>query len=321
MLTPHAHGRHAFAHWRPIDREGLTVVSRRNMLKAGLAGVAGLSLPALLKAHDAASMAGQPASRKSVILLWMTGGPSHIDTWDMKPTRPVSNRGPFAPIDTALPGVAICEHLPKQAAMLDRFTLIRSVDCRQSSHEPNQVMQSGNREAEPRINPKGDKYPAIGSIIAQHRAAQDPGVPPYVVFQRNHSHVAWGGWLGKEYDPFDANQAVRLPALDLVGKPLGSTTGGNLLQPPVGLHHDRLSDRRLLTEDFDRLRRGLDQTGSMDALDRFGQQAFEMMVGRRTQAALDLAAKTRPHAPDTESICGASRRSWRDASSRPERAS
>lgn len=288
-MASHSHGRHCFAHWRPTEADELTVHSRRNLLKAGLAGVAGFSLPSLLQARETATRTNQPLSRKSVILLWMTGGPSHIDTWDMKPTRPTSNRGPFVPIDTALPGVQICEHLPRQAAMLDRFTLIRSVDCRQSSHEPNQVMQTGNREAEPRTNPKGDKYPALGSIIARHRGADKSGMPPYVVFQRHNSHVAWSGWLGREFDPFDAKQAVKLPELDLIGQPLGRTTGGNLLQPPIGLSQDRLDDRRLLTEDFDRLRRGLDQSGSMDALDRFGRQAFEMMLGRRTQEALDLS--------------------------------
>jgi len=107
------------------------VFSRRNMLKAGLAG---LSLPDLLRARD---QAAGSMRRKSVILLWMAGGPSQIDTWDPKPGRPWINRGPFQPISTALPGTIVCEHLPKQAAMLDRFTLIRSIDCRKSDHEPN----------------------------------------------------------------------------------------------------------------------------------------------------------------------------------------
>jgi hypothetical protein len=288
----HAHSAPAFAEWRPLEREGLAVVSRRNMLKASLAGIGGLSVPALLQAREAASAQGEPLSRKSVILLWMTGGPSHIDTWDMKPARPVMNRGPFSPIATSVPGISICEHLPKQAAMMDRFTLLRSVDCRSSNHEPNQVMQTANREAEPRLNPKGDRYPAIGSIIARHRGASAAAVPPYVVFQRHRSHVAWSGWLGREYDPFDANQAASLPELDLVGQPLGRMSSGALFQSPAGLSHERLSDRRLLTEDFDRLRRGLDQSGSMDALDRFGRQAFEIMLGRRAQEAFDLSRES-----------------------------
>ena len=115
------------------------------MLKASVAGLAGLSLPDILRARSPAGCASSGAKNgKSVILLWMAGGPSHIDTWDVKPERPYVNRGPFSPIATRLPGVFICEHLPKQAAILDRFTLVRSVDARHSNHEPNQVFQTGS---------------------------------------------------------------------------------------------------------------------------------------------------------------------------------
>src|SRR5580700_9396690 len=96
----HSH-RHAFSAFHPLDREGLTVLSRRNMLKASLAGIAGLTVPELLRQRAEATA---PA-HKSVILLWMTGGPSHIDTWDVKPDRPTENRGPFNSIATRLPGV------------------------------------------------------------------------------------------------------------------------------------------------------------------------------------------------------------------------
>lgn len=289
MPNQSTHNSHAFVSWQPLVREGLTVQSRRNMLKAGFAGIAGLSLPQLLSARAQASASGKPLGNKSVILLWMTGGPSHIDTWDPKPDRPFNNRGPFSPIETAVPGISICEHLPKQAAMMDRFTLIRSVDCRGSNHEPNQVMQTGNRDAAPRSNPKGDRYPAIASIIAKHRGANHPAMPPYVSFHKSRSHLAWGGWLGKSYDPFDGNKAAVLPELDLVGRPLGRNSGADVFRLPAGLSHERLSNRRLLTEDLDRLKRGLDQSGTMDALDNYGRQAFEMVIGGRAQKAFDIS--------------------------------
>lgn len=285
------HSDHAFANYYPLAKEGLVVGSRRNMLKAGFAGIAGLSLPELLRVRAAAAEAGRPMSRKSVILLWMTGGPSHIDTWDPKPDRPHNNRGPFAPISTALPGTYVCEHLPKQAAMLDKFTLIRSVDCRKSNHEPNQVMQTGNREAGPRVNPKGDRYPAIGSIVAKYRGANHPAMPPYVAFKRSNSHIAWGGWLGKEYDPFIGNRASVLPAYDLVGKPLNKTTGADLLTLPGQLNFDRLSERRGLMKDLDRVRVGLDQSGAIEALDAYGQQAYDMVLGGQAQQAFDISAE------------------------------
>ena len=192
------HAHHAFQSFGGTQREGLCLVSRRNMMKAGLAGIAGITLPDLLRQRAYAEMIGQSASpHRSVILLWMTGGPSHIDTWDMKPDRPLSNRGPFSPIRTSVPGETICEHLPKQAAMLDKFTIIRSVDCRNSNHEPNRVMQTGHREAAPRVNPKGDRYPAIASVVAKFRGANHPSVPPYVAFQKSRSHIAYAGYLGQ----------------------------------------------------------------------------------------------------------------------------
>ena len=151
----HSHD-HAFTGLNARVREGLVMQIRRGMLKASLAGMAGLSLPQLMRVRAEAAQSGQPVgSGKSVILLWMAGGPSHIDTWDPKPDRPFINRGPFGVTQTAQPGVIICEHLPKQAAMLDKFTVIRSVDPRKSSHEPHMVFQTGNREAAPRTHPKG----------------------------------------------------------------------------------------------------------------------------------------------------------------------
>jgi len=285
------HSDHAFTNYYPLSREGLVVGSRRNMLKAGIAGMAGLSLPQLLQSRAEAANAGRAMSHKSVILLWMTGGPSHIDTWDPKPDRPENNRGPFAPISTALPGTYICEHLPKQAAMLDRFTLIRSVDCQKSSHQPNQVMQTGSREAAPRVNPKGDRYPAIASIVAKHHGANHPALPPYVAFMKHHSHIGWGGWLGKQYDPFIGNKAAILPEYDLVGKPLNRTTGGNLFTLPGELDFDRLSNRRALMQNLDRIQSGLDRSGTMGALDHYGQQALDMVAGGRAQAAFDLSTE------------------------------
>ncbi|MBW3541078.1 MAG: DUF1501 domain-containing protein [Planctomycetes bacterium] len=283
------HQDHAFAGFHATEREGLVFRTRRNMLKAGLAGIAGLTVPRLLQTRAAAAAAGrQMPGGKSVILLWMTGGPSQIDTWDPKPERPWVNRGPFAAIDTALPGVQICEHLPKQAAMLDKFTLIRSVDARKSNHEPNKVFQTGNREAAPRVNRQGEMYPALGSVVAKFHGANDPAMPPYVAFEKSRSHIACAGWLGRRYDPFIANQATRLPVYDLVGNDTGQTSGADLFQLPAGLHQSRISTRRDLVREFDRLRSDLDQSGSMEALDTYRRNAVEMVVGRKAQEAFDI---------------------------------
>src|SRR5262245_24867718 len=240
---PHLHSAaHAFTSFHPRVREGLMLFSRRSMLKASIAGLAGLSLPSLLSLRNQAAAAGNSLpGRKAVILLWMTGGPSHIDTWDVKPQMPSEIRGPFKDIPTKLPGVHLCEYYPKQAAMLDRLTLIRSVDCRESNHEPNMVMQTANLAAGPRLNPKGHLYPAIGSIVARLRGPNHPGVPPYVVLNlKSRSHVAWGGYAGKQFDPFVAGDSLRLFEL------------------PGGLTMERLQDRRTLAQQMDHLRAHLD---------------------------------------------------------------
>jgi len=284
---PHRH-EHAFASFGPLTPEGLVVRSRRNVLKAGM-GLAGLSLPLLLGARAEAATAGRRmASRKAVILLWMTGGPSHLDTWDPKPERPSENRGPFGTIPTALPGVRICEHLPKMAGMLDRFTLVRSVDARGSNHEPNTVFQTGNRLAEARTNPEARKYPAIASLCAKFRGANDPALPPSVAFYRSPSHLAFGGYLGREWDPFPGHQAADLPVYTEVGADTGRTSGGALFSLPGGLTRERVARRHSLRAAVDRLRAAADTSPEVAGMSATEQRAVDLLLGGRAREAFDL---------------------------------
>lgn len=284
-MSRHQHS-HAFSFFNPRDHEGLTLSTRRNFVKAGLAGLAGLSLPGLLRHQAAASSAQRSGKGKSVLLLWMAGGPSHIDTWDPKPTRPLENRGPFGVIRTRVPGVQICEHLPKQAARMDRFTLIRSVDARRSNHEPNTVFQTGNLDAEGRTNPQARMYPAIGALVAKHHGANHPLMPAYAAFMKSRTHLAFGGYLGRKYDPFLANAAAKLPIYDLVGKDTGRISEPSLFRMPVDVSHGRLVDRHGLARQLDHLRRAAD--GAADGLDQHSQQAVDLLLGRQMQDALDL---------------------------------
>ncbi|MCU0878668.1 MAG: DUF1501 domain-containing protein, partial [Pirellulaceae bacterium] len=263
---------HAFTHFNAREGEGVRLVTRRSTLKAGIAGIGGLSLPGLLAMNERAAAAGKPLRRKSMILIWMTGGPSHIDTWDVKPDAPPEIRGPFSTIATKLPGVRLCEFLPKQAAMLDQMTILRSVDCRKSNHEPNMVMQTANREAEPRINPESPHYPALASLVARERGGSSPGLPAYVVLNmQSRSHVAFAGDAGKQHDPFVA------------------TNVDKLLAGSGALDGDRIRSRRELLAQFDRMQSGLDQSGSMESLDHFTRQAVEMVTGPRAREAFDLS--------------------------------
>ncbi|HSG70803.1 MAG TPA: DUF1501 domain-containing protein [Planctomycetaceae bacterium] len=284
-----AHASHAFENFHGKTREGLVLQTRRGMLKAGVAGVAGLSLTDLLKSQAAAAAKKEASvTGKSVILLWMCGGPSQIDTWDMKPNRPLNNRGPFAPISTAVPGIQICEHLPKQAAMMDRFTLVRSVDCLKSSHQPNMVIQTGNREAAPRINPKGDRWPSFGSVISKFNGPNDPAMPPYVAFYKHPTHVGFSGYLGQQYDPFQGNDAAKLPIYDLVGNDTGQVSPGGVFQANGNLTTGRMQERQSLMRQLDFVRAEIDRSGAMHAWDVYQHKAADIVLGQKAHAAFDL---------------------------------
>ncbi len=287
----HSH-RHAFLHFNAREREGLVLASRRNFVKASLAGIAGLSVPSLLRQRADATAATKRG--KSVILLWMAGGPSHIDTWDPKPDRPTINRGPFGITRTRQPGVLVCEHLPRLAAMLDRLTLIRSVDCRHSNHEPNMVMQSANLDAEPRLSPRGHLYPAIGSVVAKHHGPNHLSMPAYTAFMKSRTHLGFAGYLGKQYDPFIANTAAKLPIYTDVGIDTSRMTDANLFTLGRGLTTDRIHERRGLLQSFDSLRNELDRGGVMESMDRYGQQAVQMVLGDRARLAFDLSREPQP---------------------------
>jgi hypothetical protein len=114
-------------------------------------------------------------------------------------------------------------------------------------------------------------------------------MPAYAVLMRSRSHVAWAGYLGRQYDPFIANQAATLPNYDLVGTDTGQVSQPTLFRMPEGIDFDRIHERRALVREFDRVRSEVDASGSMAAMDRYGQQAVEMILGRRAQAAFDLS--------------------------------
>ena len=176
--------------------------------------------------------------------------------------------------------------------MLDKFTILRSVDATHSSHEPNMVFQTGNTEAAPRVNRLGHLYPAIGSIVAKHHGPNHPSMPGYAVFMRSRSHIAFSGYLGRQYDPFLATQAASLPIYDLVGGDTGQFTQPTLNSLPMGIDFASIHERRSLMRAFDGIRAEQDASGSMAAMDRYGQQAVDMIVGRRAETAFDLSRES-----------------------------
>src|SRR6266581_3566434 len=159
MSPNHKHGH---ARLQPPASDLIRVGSRRWFLQTGLAGLASLSLPDLLRCRAQRPAAGGTGS-KAVILIWLSGGPSHLDTWDPKPDAPREVRGPFGSIATKVPGVRVSEHLPLQASIMDRLALIRSVDCRSSTDHFPAPMQAGNPEAQrSKADPHIGTHPSMG---------------------------------------------------------------------------------------------------------------------------------------------------------------
>ena len=275
MSESHSSEHAAFSSGRigPNAGDLIRVGSRRWFLQTGLAGVGGLTLPQLLQARETSGNAS--GSRKAVILFWLSGGPSQLDMWDPKPDAPVEVRGPFSPISTALPGVQLSEHLPLQASIADKLSIIRSVDCRASNHTPI-TMQAGNPLARRTNDGKdGAGYPSMGSIAAKFRGANDPAMPAFVGLAKSWtSDVYESGHMGSQFAP--------VKGLELSGK----------FNLPTGVDVPRLSDRNELRQQFDRTRRDLDQGSTLARSDRFTQQAYDMVLSGRVQQAFNLDEET-----------------------------
>ncbi len=245
--------------------------SRRGFLQTGLAGLAGLSLPALLQQQALASAAGKAKSKTNVILFWLSGGPSHLDMWDPKPDAPQEIRGPFGHIPTKLPGVHICEHLPLTARIMDKLTLIRSVDCSASDHTPI-TMQAGNPLARRTDDGKdGDGYPSMGAVAAKFRGPNAPGIPGFIALADSLKADIWGaGQMGRSYEPINGKElAGRLAMVE-------------------GLSIERLGSRRALSDQLDQWKRKLAANAEIAAADQYTQQAFDVLMSGRAQRAFNL---------------------------------
>ena len=255
------------------------VGSRRWFLQIGLTGAAGLSLPAMLPSRGAAAKSGPAKKPTSVIQIWLSGGPSQLDMWDMKPEMPAEIRGPFSPIRTKIPGIDICEQMPMQAAMMDKFAVIRSVDASASNHTPITFQAANPKARRVNVGRQGAGYPAMGSVAAKFHGPNKPGMPPFVALANSmRSDVYGAGDLGNNYEPLD-----------------GVRSKGRFAMPK-GISVPRLQDRDQLRKSLDRLKRQVDLTTTMSLQDRFAQEASNLVLGGTAERAFDLSresAKTR----------------------------
>ncbi|MFM9966492.1 MAG: DUF1501 domain-containing protein [Planctomycetaceae bacterium] len=247
---------------------GIRVGSRRWFLQTGVAGLGGLALPALLRANEAL----KPSDRKVVILFWLSGGPSHLDMWDPKPDAPREIRGPFSSIESCVPGVRFGEHLPLQASIMDKLTIIRSVDCKASNHTPI-TMQAGNPLARRLDKVKdGDGYPSMGSVVAKFRGSNDPRMPAFVGLAPSWKADVWeSGHMGSQFAPVDGGELAGRIAL------------------PQGIQLDRLGNRDELRRQFDQLLRDRDRTDTMANADRYTAQAMDLVTSGHAARAFDLS--------------------------------
>jgi hypothetical protein len=208
----------------------------------------------------------------------MRGGPSQHETWDPKPEAPVEYRGPFAPIRTKVPGIQICELLPMSAAIMNKWSIIRSLSHHDAGHSSgDQLCFTGYPSGS---NPDLNVAPSIGSIVARQLQDQNPKLPAYVIIPRLLPG-ADSAYLGPAYRPFETQAD---PAVD------GPFRVPNL-QSPEALGVGRLDDRKALLQNFDNLNRATDQSGEMSAMDSFHQRAWQIMTGPEARKAFDLDAE------------------------------
>ena len=249
---------------RPIDR--------RAFLRAGSAVFGGAALADLLRREAAAGPSH--AEKRSVIVIFQAGGPSHLETWDMKPDAPVEYRGEFGSIATNLPGYRIGEHTPRLARLCDRLAILRSVYHDQTEHgQACHAYMTGYR---PTKNDPGNEFPSCGSIVSRELGPRAGGVPAYVAtMQALPSGNA--GYLGIAHNPFQT-----------FGYPTSPAFRVRNLQLPDGVDPRRLEDRRAMLRRFDTLRRDADATGALDGMDAFTRQAFDLVASPKVQKALDL---------------------------------
>jgi uncharacterized protein (DUF1501 family) len=270
----------------PRDGGGLR---RREFLTAGALAIGGWTLADLLRAEAAAGIKG---STKAVINVHLDGGPPQLDTIDLKPEAPVEIRGEFQPIATKLVGLQICELMPKVARIADKFAFIRSLVGSAGAHDAFQC-QSGFPAKD--LQSLGGR-PALGSVVAKLRGSQRDEAPPFVDLMQGRPLVrnsARPGFLGPTYNPFrpDISKlfARELEAgmkKELAARGPDHTIRLNLVD---GVSAERLHDRVQLLAGLDTIRRQLDASGTMEAMDRFTQQAANILMSGRFAAAMDLS--------------------------------
>jgi hypothetical protein len=258
-------------------------LNRRSFLQLGVAGLASVGLPQLLRAREVSAESTGSRKDTAVILIWLDGGPSHMDLYDMKPDAPADYRGIWKPIRTRVPGFDVTELFPLQARITDKFSMVRSLH-----HDTGDHFAAGHRMLTAKdMGVSGakteQKFPGIGAIAARELGPRRAGLPSYVAVPHAASiglnpGYFGGSILGAQYNPFQTG-----------GDPNAPNFTVNNLNLAQGLSVPRLEDRRGLVRRFDAARRDLDALPEARTMDRFSREAFEFVSGPAARRAFDIS--------------------------------
>lgn len=257
---------------------GANGVNRRNFLKVGSLSLGGLTLDGLLRSQAFAAPDKKTARAKSVVMIYLHGGPSHLDMYDMKPQAPIEYRGEFHPIQTNVPGMEICELMPMQAQIADKFTILRAAQC-VNLHAGNMFYSGFPWQENPRVSVPGEaRRPAIGSIVSKLRPGPKD-VPTYVSMDNG---VDWerAYYLGVEHEP------VR------VGRYSTPESINNMARHPA-ITPVRLEDRNDLLQRLESSRRELELGAVARGIDRFQQRAIDIISSTKVKDAFDLEQESK----------------------------
>ena len=259
-------------------------LSRRTAIKAGFLGLAGLSLGDLnrLRAEGQAKK-----NDKAVILIWLDGGPSQLESYDPKPDAPSEYRGPFGVVKTNVPGIILSETLPRHAKLADKMVFVRSLSHGTGDHFAGAHWMLTGRFGSTSVN-LPQKYPSVGSYVSRVRGPNQVGMPAYVGLPAAQSVYLFPGYqgaayLGGQYNPFDVNNEEKY---------LGYSSNVVVKKPKcleaAGIEVPRLEGRKNLLTNIDGLKRQLDRSGQIDSIDRHQQNALSMILGEKAREAFDI---------------------------------
>ncbi|TXT17188.1 MAG: hypothetical protein FD138_4618, partial [Planctomycetota bacterium] len=260
-------------------------MSRRSAIKAGFLGLGGLTLSDLLRLRADGAAA---KNDKSVILVWLDGGPSHMESYDPKPNAPSDYRGPFGALQTNVPGMIVSETLPLHSKLADKMAYVRSVHHDNGDHfAGGHWMLTGRFGSNAASLPQ--KFPSFGSYISKLRGPNVSGMPAYVGLPAAQSIYLFPGYmgaayLGAAYNPFDVDTEVKYLGYNSqvrIGRP-------KCLDSMAKIEKARAGDRQSLLAGLDQIERQADQSGLMKTVDRYQQDAFSMVLGGKAREAFNL---------------------------------